>query len=333
VNAPPIASPEQGMAVYTDVAAEELAEFLAGYDVGALLACKGIAEGVENSNYLVHTERGYFILTLYEKRVARDDLPFFLRLMQHLHARGITCPQPVHNRSGEALGVLAGRPAALVTFLDGVWMRRPQVSHCAAVGATLARFHLAGCDFAMSRKNALSVESWRRLYAAAAGRADRLHPGLDETIQMELDALERMWPRGLPTGVIHGDLFPDNVFFLDGKLSGVIDFYFACTDALAYDLAICLNAWCFEPDHSYNVTKGRALLQAYKAVRALSAAEQEAIPVLARGAALRFLLTRLVDWLDVPPGALVRPKDPIEYFRKLRFHQAVTDVRGYGAAA
>ena len=321
------------MAVYTDVAAEELADFLANYDVGALLAFKGIAEGVENSNYLVHTERGYFILTLYEKRVDRGDLPFFLGLMEHLHARGITCPQPVRNSSGGALGVLAGRPAALVTFLEGLWIRRPQVAHCAAVGRALAQFHLAGQDFKVSRKNALSVESWRALYACVEGRADRIQPGLDNAIRTELDALEHIWPRALPTGVIHADLFPDNVFFLGGELSGVIDFYFACTDALVYDLAICLNAWCFEPDHAYNVTKGQALLQGYSAVRPLSLAEQDAIPVLARGAAMRFLLTRLVDWLDVPAGALVRPKDPIEYFRKLRFHQAVTGVRDYGIAA
>jgi homoserine kinase type II len=318
------------MAVYTDVAAEEVAAFLSAYDLGDLLAYKGIAEGVENSNFLLHTSRGYFILTLYEKRVAANDLPFFLGLMEHLAARGLTCPQPVKNRKGETLGRLAGRPAAIVTFLDGMWIRRPSATHCAGLGHALAELHLAGADFGMKRANALSVQGWRALYETAKTRADGVQAGLHAAIAAELDVLEKSWPRDLPQGVIHADLFPDNVFFLGDQLSGLIDFYFACTDTLAYDVAICLNAWCFELDHSYNVTKGRALLQAYASKRKLSAAERAALPLLARGAATRFLLTRLVDWLEVPAGALVRPKDPLEYHRKLRFHQAVTSVRDYG---
>ena len=318
------------MAVYTDVAAEDLALFLAGYDIGELLSYKGIAEGVENSNFLVHTSHGYFILTLYERRVAERDLPFFLALMEHLASRGITCPQPVKNRSGETLGRLAGRPAAMVTFLEGMWIRRPSAQHCAALGEALARLHLAGADFPMRRDNALSVAGWQQLYAASHHRANEVQRELDDLLARELAVLEGEWPQGLPQGVIHADLFPDNVFFLGNKLSGLIDFYFACTDTLVYDVAICLNAWCFEPDHSYNVTKGRALLQAYAAVRPLASAERQALPILARGAALRFLLTRLVDWFDERGAALVRRKDPIEYFRKLRFHQAVAGVRDYG---
>jgi homoserine kinase type II len=304
------------MAVYTDVTADDLTHFLAGYDIGELLSYKGIAEGVENSNFLVHTGVGNFILTLYEKRVAEGDLPFFLALMEHLATRGITCPQPVRNRHGGILGRVAGRPAAIVTFLDGMWIRRPTAAHCAALGEALARLHLAGADFEMKRANALGVDSWR--------------PGLCEAIACELDVLVQSWPRDLPQGVIHADLFPDNVFFLGEELSGLIDFYFACTDTLAYDVAVCLNAWCFEPDHSYNVTKGRALLKAYAGARALSLDERAALPVLARGAAMRFLLTRLVDWLAGANGALVKPKDPLEYFRKLRFHQAVRSVGDYG---
>jgi homoserine kinase type II len=318
------------MAVYTDVSVEEMEAFLAGYDVGQLLSYKGIAEGVENSNFLLHTSKGYFILTLYEKRVSAHDLPFFLALMEHLHARGLNCPLPVRNRDGQTLGKLAKRPAAIVTFLDGVWVRRPNAGHCAAVGAVLARMHLAGADFPMKRKNALSVAGWSALYAQASARADSVHKGLSNTIAAELDHCDKSWPANLPHGVIHADLFPDNVFFLGSELSGLIDFYFACTDTLAYDVAICLNAWCFETDHSYNITKGRALLQSYAKIRPLSQAERDALPLLCRGAALRFLLTRLVDWLEVPSGALVRPKDPIEYFRKLRFHQAVASVRDYG---
>jgi homoserine kinase type II len=321
------------MAVYTDVAVEELEGFLAGYDLGELLSYKGIAEGVENSNFLLHTTTGAFILTLYEKRVATHDLPFFIGLMEHLHARGITCPQPVKNRQGEALGKLAKRPAALVTFLEGIWIRRPNAGHCGAVGEALARLHLAGADFPMKRKNALSIAGWNALYAQASARADNVHRNLSGAIAAELDHCEKHWPEHLPHGIIHADLFPDNVFFLGSKLSGLIDFYFACTDTLAYDVAICLNAWCFEPDHSYNVTKGRALLQAYEKVRPLSREERDALPLLCRGAALRFLLTRLVDWLSVPAGALVRPKDPLEYYRKLRFHRAVADFRDYGLDA
>jgi homoserine kinase type II len=321
------------MAVYTDVGAEELAAFLADYDIGELLSYKGIAEGVENSNFLVHTSGGHFILTLYERRVAAKDLPFFLALMEHLASRGINCPQPVKTRRGQMLGKVAGRPAALVTFLEGMWIRRPSVAHCAALGEALAQLHRAGGDFAATRANALSVEGWRQLYAGVAARCDSVQPGLSATLAAELKHLESSWPRQLPQGVIHADLFPDNVFFLGDKLSGLIDFYFACTDALAYDLAICLNAWCFEPDHSYNVTKSRHLLQAYAGVRPLSPEERAALPLLARGAATRFLLTRLVDWFDVPPGALVKPKDPMEYVRKLRFHQAVDSVRDYGIDA
>ena len=319
------------MAVYTDVAADELAEFLRAYDIGGLLSYKGIAEGVENSNFLLHTTSGYFILTLYEKRVAKDDLPFFLGLMTHLASRGISCPQPVKDKSGEALRSLAGRPAAIINFLEGIWPRKPNVTHCAGVGEVLAKMHLAGSDFAMSRANALSVAGWRPLFDAAAARADELQPGLRGFLATELDYLESgVWPTDLPRGVIHADLFPDNVFFLGEQVSGIIDFTFACTDMLAYDVAICLNAWCFESDCSFNVTKARALLGAYGRERPLSEAEQAALPLLARGAALRFLLTRLVDFLNVPAGALVRPKDPLEYVRKLRFQQSVTSLRDYG---
>ena len=254
--------------------------------------------------------------------------------MTHLASHGINCPQPVRNRSGEALGALAGRPAAIITFLDGVWPRKPTAAHCAEVGQALAKMHLAGRDFSMARANALSVSGWRPLFDAAAGRADELQHGLRAFIAAELDHLEHdVWPKHLPQGVIHADLFPDNVFFLGERLSGIIDFTFACNDMLAYDVAICLNAWCFESDCSFNVTKARAFLGGYGRERQLTEAEQQALPLLARGAALRFLLTRLVDFLNVPAGALVRPKDPLEYARKLRFQQGVATMRDYGVMA
>lgn len=318
------------MAVYTEVTDDELTRFVDRYGIGRVLSCKGIAEGVENSNFLLHTERGFFILTLYEKRVDPRDLPFFLGLMEHLAKRGLTCPLPVRDRSGEALGTLAGRPAAIITFLDGIWVKRPTAAHCGAVGEALARFHLAGEGFALTRRNALSVDSWRPLYERSRERANEVAPGLAADIERELDAFEAEWPSGLPYGVIHADLFPDNVFFLGDQLSGLIDFYFACNDFLAYDLAVCLNSWCFEQDHSFNLTKGRAMLQGYMKVRPLEPAECAALPLLCRGSALRFLLTRLYDWLNVPAGALVKPKDPLEYHRKLRFHRTVADPSGYG---
>jgi homoserine kinase type II len=321
------------MAVYTEVSDEELSAFLATYGIGMVLSCKGIAEGVENTNYVLHASGGHFILTLYEKRVREEDLPFFLGLMGHLAERGLTCPQPVRDRSGAALGRLAGRPAAIVTFLEGISVRRPTARHCHAAGEALARLHQAGRDFPMTRPNALSLSGWPRLFAAAEGDADRVAPGLAERIGRELSQLTAAWPVDLPSGVIHADLFTDNVLFIGDAVSGLIDFYFACTDAFAYDLAISLNAWCFEPDGSFNATKGRAMIAGYEAVRRLDATEVDALPTLCRGAALRFMLTRLVDWLNVPPGALVKPKDPLEYDRKLAFHGRVTRASEYGLEA
>jgi homoserine kinase type II len=320
------------MAVYTEVGDGELQAFVASYGLGQLLSYKGIAEGVENTNYLVHAERGTFILTLYEKRVAKDDLPFFLGLMEHLASRGLNCPTPVRDQSGVMLRELAGRPAAIVTFLEGVWIRKPQVHHCAALGRALAQLHIAGEGFALTRTNALGPSGWPPLFKRFEADADEIAPGLRATIANELSDLEQHWPKDLPHGVIHADLFPDNAFFLGGQLSGLIDFYFACNDVLAYDIAICLNAWCFEPDASFNITKGQALLRGYQSVRALSAPEKDALPLFARGSALRFLLTRAYDWINTPANALVSPKDPMEYLRKLRFHQDVESVSAYGLA-
>jgi len=320
------------MAVYTEISEQELDALVAQYRIGAVRSCKGIAEGVENSNFLLTTEQGNFFLTLYEKRVNSADLPFFLGLLDHLAARGIPCPTPIHGTDGKAIRQCAGRPAAIVTFLQGLSHRRIAASDCAELGAALARLHLAAADFPLRRANALSVESWRPLFAQSRPRAHEVMAGLDAALAGELDTLEKQWPRDLPRGVIHADLFPDNVFFLDGKVSGLIDFYFACNDALAYDVAICLNAWCFETDRSFNVTKARALLSGYATGRQLTAAEMAALPMLARGAALRFLLTRLYDWLHTPAGALVKPKDPLEYWHKLRFHRGVASPAAYGLA-
>ncbi|MBW6421020.1 homoserine kinase [Rhizobium sp. XQZ8] len=320
------------MAVYTDITEDDLKRFLTDYDTGELTSYKGIAEGVENSNFLLHTTRDPLILTLYEKRTEKSDLPFFLGLMQHLAARGLSCPLPLPRRDGQLLGELSGRPAALISFLEGMWLRKPEAKHCGQLGKALAELHLAGEGFDLTRPNALSLEGWKVLWAKSADRADEVEKGLQDEISSELDFLGSHWPKDLPAGVIHADLFQDNVFFLGDELSGLIDFYFACNDLLAYDVSICLNAWCFEKDHSYNITKGMAMLEGYQSVRPLSKDELSALPVLARGSALRFFLTRLYDWLTTPAGALVVKKDPLEYLRKLRFHRQISSVAEYGIA-
>lgn len=318
------------MAVYTEVSDDALADFVASYGIGEITSCKGIAEGVENSNYLLATTLGSYILTLYEKRVDPAELPFFLGLMEHLAARGLACPTPVRDSQGRMLRTLAGRPAAIVTFLKGVSVRRPQTHHCAALGAALADLHLKGDGFAIRRKNALSLAGWRELAEKLGADAEKVAPGLRSLIADEIAALGECWPKGLPEGVIHADLFPNNVFFLGDRLSGLIDFYFACNDILAYDIAVSINAWCFEPDFSFNITKAKAMLRRYGEARRLSADEANALPVLCRGAALRFLLTRAYDWLHTREDALVKRLDPNEYVRKLRFHQRADGPQAYG---
>ena len=318
------------MAVYTEVTAEDLDALLERYEIGRLTAFKGIAEGVENSNFYLGADGGQFILTLYEKRVSESDLPFFLGLMEHLAQSGVRCPTPVHDREGRVLQRLAGKPGAIVTFLTGYSLQRPRPVHCRAVGEALAALHLAGLSFPLKRKNALSLEGWAKLFAAVGGVADKIAPGMSASLAGALNALSATWPENLPAGVIHADLFPDNVLFLHDAVSGVIDFYFACNDLLAYDLAICMNAWCFELDGSFNVTKAQALFKGYNAVRTLQPEELAALPLLARGAAIRFFLTRLYDWYNTPDTAFVKRKDPMEYWRKLTFHQGVETPRAYG---
>ncbi len=318
------------MAVYTEVNDEDLANFTALYDIGSLKSFKGIAEGVSNSNFLLETEAGRYILTLYEARTETAELPFFIALMEHLAKKGINCPQPIVQRCGKALGLLAGKPAALLSYLDGISLKKPQAAHCAEAGEALAKLHLAGQDFAMQRQNDLSVKGWTQLFNNAEMGADSVQEGLHDFIAAELEYLQKNWPQGLPNGIVHADLFPDNVFFLSDKLSGLIDFYFASTDMFAYDLAICLNAWVFEADGSFNVTKARSMFAGYQRIRSLSSDEHEALPILVRGAALRFLLTRLVDWLNIPEGALVRPHDPLVFYKRLRFHQKLKNVQELG---
>ncbi len=320
------------MAVYTDISDQELESLLADYDLGEAISFKGVAEGVENSNFLLETGTGRYFLTVYERRVRAEDLPFFLGLMRWLADHGYPCARPVTDRAGAELKQVRGKPCAIVEFLPGLSVRRPGVAHCRAAGEGLARLHVAAAGFPLSRPNDLGAAAWSPYFAPLAAAADGLKPGLAAVIAADLAHLAAAWPQGLPGGVIHADYFPDNVFFHHGaEFAGAIDFYFACDDALAYDIAIALNAWCFEPDGSFNITAARAMVAGYEAVRPLSAAERAALPVLAHGAAMRFFLTRLHDWGTTPAGALVRPKDPLEYERKLAVHRAAPDLVLFGA--
>ncbi|RLQ87460.1 homoserine kinase [Notoacmeibacter ruber] len=321
------------MAVYTDITEGELRHFLQTYELGDLLSYRGIAEGVENSNFIVHLERGEFILTLYEKRVNEEDLPFFIGLMDHLAAKGFACPRPVKRQDGTVIGHLAGRPAAMVTFLEGVWPREPSVVHCAEAGAALAQMHLAVADYEGYRRNALTLPDWRPLFEQVGDKADEVIDGLAEETRAMLDRLEAEWPTDLPSGVIHADAFPDNVFFLGDRFSGLIDFYFACNDLFAYDVAVALNAWCFDADHRFDRQKSAAMLDAYQRVRPLSDDERKALPALCRGAATRFMLTRLYDWIHTPADATVTKKDPRQPLAWMRYHAAASGPGAYGLNA
>ena len=318
------------MAVYTEVSDESLKAFVAQYDIGEIQSCKGIAEGVENSNYHLQTTRGSYILTLYEKRVNPADLPFFLGLMDYLAGKGFPCPVPIHGSDGESLRNLSDKPAALISFLSGLWPKAITPSHCYAVGAAAAKMHIAAEGFSLNRENRLDKSAWKELSCETENQADQIKVGLADTIKEELEFLDKNWPKKLPSGIIHADLFPDNVFFLQDKLSGIIDFYFACNESFAYELAICLNAWCFETDGCFNTNKASNLVEGYRSIRPLNINEIHALPVLARGSSLRFLLTRLFDLLNQSEGALVNPKDPLEYLRKLQFHQNISEVQAYG---
>lgn len=323
------------MAVFTHIDVDDVATLLTAYDIGTAVSLRGIAEGVQNSNFLLETETANgtlarFIVTIYESAALQKDLPFFLTLMQHLARHGINCPLPVSRRDGQLMSTLGGKPAALVSFLQGAGLKSPTPRHCSELGGGLAQLHIAGQNFPDQRDNDYGITHWPALFAPSAAEADTIMPGMKNEISQELARITEHWPTGLPMGVIHADLFPDNAFFLDHKLSGIIDFYFACTDLLAYDLAICLNAWCFEADGTFNLTKAQALLGAYHANRPLQPNEVAALPILCAGAAMRFLLTRIYDWVHRIDGALVTPKNPIPYLKRLRFHKSAHTARDYG---
>lgn len=306
------------MAVYTQVPAEEMAQFLTRYDTGPLVSAKGIAEGVENSNYLVETTTDRFILTLYEKRVNEDDLPFFMDLLDHLGARGCKVPRFIAAKDGTKLQQLAGRPACLIEFLSGISVTEPTPAQTLATGRALGELHVASRGFAGTRRNSLDLAGWHDLARECDDHFDDIAPGLGQRVRDELAWLDAHWPTGLETGTIHADLFPDNVLMLGDEVTGLIDFYFSCTDIQAYDLAITHSAWCFSQDGAtYHPERGHALVAGYVATHGLNDAERAAFATLCRGAALRFLLTRAYDWINTPPGAMVTRKDPLAYLRRL----------------
>ena len=318
------------MAVYTDISDEELNRFLEQYDLGQLLSFAGIAEGVENSNFLLRTDKAHYILTLYEKRVNQDELPFFIGLMQHLADAGLNCPLPIPTKTGETLSVCAGRPAAIVTFLNGTSARYPNTQKCYALGKSLALLHRKADGMQLERKNSLGPKDWGPLLETIDKEADDLPQNLKADAAKILPEIVSAWPTDLPAGIIHADLFPNNVLFVGDDLTGLIDFYFACTDLLAYDIAICLNSWCFEADGSFNITKSSAMISGYQSFRQLSQKELDALPILASGAAMRFFLTRFYDWINTPADAFVKPLNPMEYWAKLRFHRNAKTASAYG---
>lgn len=311
------------MAVYTHLSAEDLADLIAEYGVGELVSAKGIAEGVSNSNWLIETTRDRFILTMYEHRVDADDLPFFLGLLDHLSARGCPVPRTIHDGDGAAYRMVDGKAVALIEFLPGVSIDTPTPAQARAIGEALAGIHAAAADFPGERTNTMGLETWRNLLGSCGddGLAE-IDPRLPALAAKELEYLAAKWPQDLPRSVIHADLFPDNALMLGDRVSGLIDFYFACTDLTAYDLAVTHAAWCFGPGGRFRPAIAQALLAGYESHRPLSAEERAALPVLARGAAMRFIASRAYDWLNTPAGALVTRKDPMDFARRLEFYIA-----------
>jgi homoserine kinase type II len=327
------------VAVYTHLGAEVLAGLVAEFDVGELTSVKGIAEGISNSNWLVETTGkdgtgARFILTMYEYRIEVEDLPFFLSLLDHLSARGCPVPRTIHDRRGRLFRLLDGKAVALIEFLPGVSVSAPTSGQAHAVGRALAQMQLAAADFPGSRENAMGRAEWQRLAreCGTEGLA-AIDAGFAKLVARELPAVIAQWPEGLPRGTIHADLFPDNVLMLGNQVTGLIDFYFACTDLFAYDLAVTHAAWCFSNDGKrFDPALSSALIAGYEEVRPLSPAERAALPLLARGAALRFALTRAWDWVNTPADALVTRKDPLAFGRRLEFYADPANAAVFAAA-
>ena len=322
------------MAVYTDLKKEEIIAFLSLYNVGSLVSFSGITEGIENSNYHLKTTKSDFILTLFEKRTDKEDLPFFINIMMYLNDREFKCPKPIIDNQGNYLQTLLGKPAVIVDFLEGKSKTKLTVQDNFAVGLTMAKMHIYSKDYHMKRNNSLSISGWDELLykcdtSISKTVLNKIEPRIIEEIKYSLDFCKDNWPKNLPVGFIHADMFPDNVFFKNNKISGIIDFYFSCTDILVYDLAIAVNAWCFDNNEIFNKTKFKSLINGYQSIRELNKEELFYLPLLSQAAALRFLLTRIYDWANTPKNADVIPKNPREYIQKLRFHKTISNNKNY----
>jgi len=320
------------MAVYTKLSEKELKDFFLKYNLGNLLNYKEIQEGVENTNYFIQAEKGKFILTLYEKRVEEKDLPFFMSLMKNLFNSNFPSPEPIININGSYISEISKKKAAVVSFLDGKAKKNLSPENCFEVGINTAKLHLITKGLAGKRENELSINSWRKIYNKVKKDCSKIHPNLSNIIEKNLDEIENNWPKNIPSGIIHADLFPDNIFFNQNKMSGIIDFYFACNDFYAFEIAVCLNAFCFEGKNenlSFNVTKAKKFINGYSKIRSLDEKEKKSLKILCQGAAIRFLLTRVFDYLNLTEGALVKIKDPIEYLKRLEFHNSVKDYEDY----
>jgi len=320
------------MAVYTKLTKEELKDFFLKYNLGKLLDHNEIKEGIENTNYFIQTEKGKFILTLYEKRVEEKDLPFFMSLLRNLYDKNFLSPEPIINKNGNYISEIIGKKAAVVSFLEGNSKKNLSPKNCYDVGVNTAKLHTISKNLQGKRQNKLSIKSWRTIYEKVKNDCTKIHKNLPNIIEKNLDIIEKNWPKNIPSGIIHADLFPDNIFFKDDKLSGVIDFYFSCNDFYAFEIAICLNAFCFEGRNdnlSFNVTKAKKFIDGYSSIRILQDEEKKSLKILCQGAAIRFLLTRVFDYLNLIEGAIVKIKDPVEYLKRLEFHNNVENYQDY----
>ena len=320
------------MAVYTKLSENNLKDFFSKYNLGKLLKFKGIQEGIENSNYFVKTDSGKFILTIYEKRVEAKDLPFFMGLMKNIFNENFPSPEPIINKNGNYITEIFGKKAAVVSFLEGFSKKNLTPDNCHEVGIYTAKLHMITKNLNIKRTNRLSVNSWRLIYRKIQKDCSKIYPNLTKIIETNLDVIENKWPKNIPCGIIHADLFPDNIFFKGNKLTGIIDFYFSCYDFYALEIAICLNALCFEgknEDLSFNVTKAKKFIDGYSSIRKLTEEEKESLKILCQGAAMRFLLTRVFDYLNLTEDALVKIKDPVEYLKRLEFHDSVKNYQDY----
>ena len=320
------------MAVYTKLSEGELKKFFSKYSLGEILNYSEIKEGIENTNYFIQTEKGKFILTLYEKRVEEKDLPFFISLMKNLFDKKFPSPQPIINKNGNYISEILNKKAAVVSFLNGKAKKNLEPNDCYQVGVYTAKLHLITKNLTGKRENKLSIKSWREIYNKVKIDCSKIHNNLSETIESNLDKIEKNWPKNIPAGIIHADLFPDNIFFNKKNLSGIIDFYFSCYDFYAFEIAICLNALSFEGKNenlSFNVTKAKRFIDGYSSLRKLDENEKKSLKILCQGAAIRFLLTRVFDYLNLTEGALVKIKDPVEYLKRLEFHDNVNSYEDY----